>query len=838
MTMLGGVGSRPDNFPSALSTHHYKKDEEKRIRSEVYACGLLLDKLQSASSTSRNLHQYRDRIKALQLHITQSKALLAASPPPTPEEIALPVLQMIERIYKKYTQDPSSKEALSQAINELPTAFRYNIEGMVYALHPQRRNVKHWGREALKANPQLLFTLKDITTGETIFSKINQVALSQLSLTTRPDLHNYLGAHLKGDGAVFRVYAPNAKSVALQLTPASSHTPGLIPMTRVEGSGVWEIDVRDIRDGQTYWFAVEGADGKVRYKADPFAFEAVEKRDRVFRHESIVRQRDNFTWSDRDWMSKRKQGQKTLNIYEMHVTAWDKVQNYAELAERLAKYCKELNYTHVELMGLLSHPCQGSMGYQVTNYFAPNFRLGSLSEIKAFINCLHRQGIGVVLDFSSAHFAVDGFALERFDGTPLFEKIYPLYQHHHGNYHPQWKSYEFKFDSSWVRDFLASSVMYWLEDLHIDAVRFDAVSNTLAKNYARGWGHYIPNHKGGHEDFDGAKFFREMNAALHAKYPEVVLIAENSSYTPHLKKPASQGGLEFDLDWNFSRQADFLQFFSTPFDKREKHWYWIENAIKVDGRSSLTVSSHDEFSHGKKSLLRKMPGAMAQKFAGSRLYHSMLYSVPGRGVMSCMGTEFAQPEEWSRGFIHPKSGVRPVQWEVLKDRSHRGVLSMVRDLGALYLQESSLHSLTPVQHLDTSDKRNCVARYIRHAPGGRRLLFIHNFSPNTIERYRVPIPGQPSLYASEIFNSDQARYGGSGVGNPRITVANKSLAIRLPALSTLIIELGDTPFNTAPVRRSFQVIERPQWEQLFSNIFRSNVTRKSWPLTAQANAKK
>ncbi|MBS3903125.1 MAG: alpha amylase C-terminal domain-containing protein [Anaplasmataceae bacterium] len=777
-----------EHCPGVLHLRHFNSDERRRLSYELKSSKVLVKALEPLTSQ-------KEKVKTLKGHIKKLESTLEASSSQylSIEEIQLSLLKI--EIIQQQCLIANNKRSLLATIDTLPRKVQKILEDMVFASLPNPRTYSHVkSSESLQSNPYLIVTLKQ--GDRTLLSRLEEIVSAQFPASPQLDLHHYLGAHLDDSGATFRVFAPHAKSVHLKLTYDGTRPSALQPMVKVPETGVWEIHVEGIQEGQTYRFSIHGADGKTRLKADPFAFESVEKRKDEFRHESIVRNTQSYRWTDQAWLQQRRQTpQKLPNILELHVAAWltdhkGSPPTYQELAHELVSYCQGMHYSHVELLGLLSHPCQGSMGYQATNFFAPNFRLGTLNDCKEFIDILHKGGIGVILDFPSAYFAVDPFCLERFDGTRLFEKHYPMYADPKASLHPLWKTHEFKYDSSWVRHFVSSCISYWTHELHIDGVRFDAVGNSLSKEYARRWGQYLPNHDGGHTDPHAEEFFRSMNSAIHARDPSILLIAENSVHAPKLKKSKKEGGLEFDLDWNFTRQADLLNFFHLPFDKRSKEWYRIVNAIKIDSHSSLTVSSHDEFSHGKHSLLDKMRGTLSQKFAHCRLYHSMLYSVPGRGVLTCFGTEFAQPREWTEGFLHPELGIPSIQWNAVKIKEHQGVQSLVQDLGALYLSEPSFQSSSAVQYLDASDTKNQVVRYVRHAPEGKRLLFVHNFSTRSLSNYRIPTQGQPVVTAKEIFNSDNISYGGTGILNPLISTKPKEVALTLPPLSTLIIELN------------------------------------------------
>ncbi len=795
------------SLPPIAVQSYFSKTEKDRLFREFQSCQILVNQLKEGLNQPRN-YRLQSKIVVLQKHIDRIKDSLQVddkllnSPVFSldPEEIQS-TDDKIAKIRKLLLNPfPKNSEA-AQLIRSLPKEIQEYLGKTVSSLSPIHDGANSAYRRLLR-KPNLLCTLRDHKK-HTLLDKIRHILSLQMPMThaINPRLDHYFGAHLGAKGTTFRVFAPHATSVSVRMKVEKGRFSTKV-LKNLPHTGVWEIYAAGIKKGCVYEYIIEGADGKTRYKTDPFGVEAVEYRGVTFRHQSVVCDRKKFQWQDRNWMQKRKeQPTRPMNILEIHPYVWKKPKdgkrlNYSSLADEMIAYCKKQNYTHVELMGLLNYPSENSMGYQVTNYFAPNFRFGTLDEFKKFISKLHKANIGVFIDFSSAHFPRDEFALPKFDGTPLFEKIYPMYSDPKKSLHPYWGNHEFKYESSWVQDFVASSVRYWCEELHIDGVRFDAVSNTIAKDYARKKGQYLPNLNGKAYDQDAAQFFSKMNSRIHEIVPGVLLMAENSSYAPTLKTPADRGGLDFDLDWGFYRQADIFHLMRTPFNKRSANLHLIKNAVTVNASSSLTVSSHDEFAHGKKSLLGKMPGTRQQKIAGCKLYHSLLYCSPGRGVLSCMGTEFGQPHEWTRGLLHPQLGIPSVQWDALEDVNHRGVHRLTRDLGALYLKEPALHSSRPVTFFDDSDRKNCVVRYIRRDPKGKKFLIVHNFSPSRLKNYAIPVPKLSFTSAKEIFNTDHVRYAGSGLSNPKVAIRKKKASpiaevlVHLPALSTLIIELS------------------------------------------------
>jgi len=652
----------------------------------------------------------------------------------------------------------------------------------------------------------------------------------------KTDLHKTFGAHPTWHGSTeFRVYAPNAKHVKVVLT-AYGEKQHFIDMQKGP-EGIWYCEAKWVGEGRTYFYEIETKDGKKIERADPFAVNSI-PQDNPFRHESVVRDLGKYQWNDAVWMKERK-NKKFCNIYENYPTFWKRPNgrpmSYVELAdennpESLLSYCKKMGYTHVQMMGILEHPQDQSWGYQVTGLFAPTSRLGTPQEFKLLVDKFHQHGIGVILDWVPAHFAVDEFGLGNFDGTALYEHSNPL-----RGKHPEWGTYNFDFEKEYVRNFLYSSAKFWLEEMHIDGLRVDAVASMLYHNYARKGG-FLPNHKGGATNLEALLFFRELNTMVKECFPGVHVIAEESSGFNNLtadpqNKFLSGRGVGFTSKQSIGGQHDILfDYLYTPFEERKARHPIATKAISaVDGNEkTVMLFSHDEFSQGKGTLFSKMQGDIWRKFAGIRAATGFLMTRPGH-KSNFMGNEIGQKTEWSwrhllaigkaKNHRHdcekknddecPYYPAEPqlssVEWEALKGEQgmyHQGVQKMVQDLNRVYLNNPALwgDDETSLKWIDGNDENNqAISFHRRDETTGQQVAVVHNFSPQAIENYEIILP-DPSyapeldklVEVREIFNSDKREYGGSGVENSHVEIIRDlkgraiKLRIRLAPLATMI----------------------------------------------------
>ncbi|MBS0634275.1 MAG: 1,4-alpha-glucan branching protein GlgB [Verrucomicrobia bacterium] len=598
-------------------------------------------------------------------------------------------------------------------------------------------------------------------------------------------LHRQMGGrlcHHQGvDGAKFTVWAPSAKSVSL--VGDFNHWDGRTnPMRSLGGCGVWELFVPGLKAGEKYKFEVHTQAGELFIKADPYALSS-ELRPR---NASVLAEIDRFVWTDEEWVQKRPHLTKNrpISIYEVHLGSWKKKDgqflNYRELAHELATYCCDMGYTHVELMPLSEHPLDESWGYQVTGFFAVTSRFGTPTDFQYFVNHMHNQGIGVIMDWVPGHFPRDDFSLGNFDGTCLYEHADPKQ-----GLHPHWSTLIFNFGRKEVSNFLIASALVWCDLYHIDGLRVDAVASMLYLDYGREDGCWVPNIYGGKENLDAIEFLKHANSAIHTNYPGVVTFAEESTSFNGVSQPLESGGLGFDFKWNMGWMNDTLRYIEKePIFRVYHHNDLTFGLLYAFSEHFVLVFSHDEVVHGKKSMLSKMPGDMWQKFANLRLLLSYQMCQPGKKLVF-MGTEIGQWNEW-----YCKA---EVEWLLLEYPTHKGLQTCVKELNHLYQNEKALwaddFSPNGFEWVDFRDEKNSVISYVRKGEG-QSLLCIHNFTPSYHHEYLLHIRGVKSV--EEIFNSDEVRYGGSGkVREPVKILQDKNdapyaLMMSLAPLSTTI----------------------------------------------------
>ncbi|WP_256069429.1 MULTISPECIES: 1,4-alpha-glucan branching enzyme [unclassified Streptomyces] len=606
-------------------------------------------------------------------------------------------------------------------------------------------------------------------------------------------LWHVLGAEPMTHGGVtgtrFSVWAPNARGV--RLAADFNFWDGVaFPMRSLGSSGVWELFVPGVGPGTAYKYEITRPDGSRGMKADPMA-RATEQPPATA---SVVTE-SSYTWQDDAWLARRADTpahRAPLSVYEVHLASWRPGLNYRELAEQLPAYVAELGFSHVELMPVAEHPFGGSWGYQVTSYYAPTSRLGSPDDFRFLVDALHRAGIGVIMDWVPAHFPKDEWALARFDGVPLYEPSDPRRAEH-----PDWGTLEFDFGRTEVRNFLVANAVYWCEEFHIDGLRVDAVASMLYLDYSREGGDWLPNEYGGRENLDAVAFLQEMNATVYRRCPGVVTIAEESTAwdgvtrATHHVGPTGFGGLGFGLKWNMGWMHDSLDYMShAPVHRKFHHNEMTFSMVYAYSENYVLPISHDEVVHGKGSLVNKMPGDWWQQRANVRAYLAFMWAHPGKQLLF-MGQEFAQGSEWS----HDKG---PDWWLLDETYSaaadHRGVRDLVRDLNAVYASTPALWQLDTdpagFAWVDGGAAEDNTFSFLRYDAAGEPLLCVSNFSPVVREGYRL---GVPEGVWAQVLNTDQARYGGSGVeaDNPLKSEPSAwhgrphSIQVTLPPLATV-----------------------------------------------------
>jgi len=584
-------------------------------------------------------------------------------------------------------------------------------------------------------------------------------------------------AHLDGvDGVRFAVWAPNAREVRVagdrwSWVPADG--PALAPV----GSGVWAGFVPGMAAGDLYKFAIRH--DAWRLHADPLA-RWTETPPRTASR--VVESR--YAWQDAGWLAERAghdPRERPVSVYEVHLGSWRPGLGYRELADALIEYVGGLGFTHVEFLPVMEHPFGGSWGYQVTGYYAPTSRFGHPDDLRYLIDRLHGAGIGVILDWVPAHFPRDGWALARFDGTPLYEHGDPL-----RGEHPDWGTLVFDFGRSEVRNFLVANALYWLEEFHVDGLRVDAVASMLYLDYSRSHGQWRPNAHGGREHLEAIAFLQETTATAQKLHPGILMIAEESTAWPGVTAPTAEGGLGFDLKWNMGWMHDSLQYMhEQPIHRRYHHGELTHSLSYAFGERYLLPLSHDEVVHGKGSLLGRMPGDRAAQLANLRAFLAYQWAHPGKQLLF-MGGEFAQPSEWSEA--------RGLDWTVLDEAGHRGVHRLVGELNRVYREHGALweQDASPAgfEWIAADDAAENVVAFLRWSRGGHALAAVFNLS-GAARDHRLALPSTGRW--REALNTDAREFGGGGEGNLGSVraepVAHRgrpaSAIVHLPALSAI-----------------------------------------------------
>ncbi len=575
-------------------------------------------------------------------------------------------------------------------------------------------------------------------------------------------LYDKLGSHpatVNGTaGYQFAVWAPNADYVSV-VGDFNAWDRGANPMHAMGSSGVWGGFIPGVKSGTCYKYHIAAPGGFVAEKTDPFAFTC-----EIPPKAAAVTWDLTYQWSDADWMANRKAKSahdKPVSIYEVHLGSWMREAdppyhslNYRDVAPKLAAYCRDMGFTHVELLPITEHPFFASWGYQTTGYFAATSRYGTPQDLMFMIDTLHQYGVAVILDWVPSHFATDAWALSKFDGTGLFE-----HTDARQGFHPDWGSYVFNYSRHEVRSFLLSSALFWLDKYHIDGIRVDAVASMLYLDYSRKAGEWIPNQFGGRENIDAVNFLRRFIEEVYRHFPDVQTYAEESTAWPMVSRPTYVGGLGFGYKWDMGWMHDTLKYFALDPIHRKHHQNDLTfRMLYAYNESFVMPLSHDEVVQGKGPLWDKMAGDEWQKFAGLRLMFAYQWGMTGKKLIF-MGDEIAQRQEWR----HDQS----IDWHLLKHEPHKGVQAVVRDLNKLYAAEPALHELDNqpggFEWIDCTDAANSVICCLRKSKGDDVIVMAFNFTPVPRHNYRVGVPG-PGSWA-EVMNTDAGVYGGTNVGN-------------------------------------------------------------------------
>jgi 1,4-alpha-glucan branching enzyme len=626
-----------------------------------------------------------------------------------------------------------------------------------------------------------------------VFTLFSDFDLELFASGFHSQLYEKFGAHpTKKDGkkgVYFSVYAPAAKEVSIIGDFNSWNGEEHKLFVQWNGTGIWEGFIPGLKINQLYKFRIlSNHDNIVREKADPYA----RKCEMPPKSASVIATND-YKWKDAKWMKKRHMHnslEAPYLVYEVHIGSWKKKEHgtrslhYTELADELVSYVKEMGYTHVELMPVMEHPYYPSWGYLCTSYFAPTARYGDPEELKALVDAFHQADIGVILDWVPAHFPDDESALAMFDGSALYE-----HPDRAKGFHPDWNSLIFNFEREQIRSFLLSSAHFWLDEYHIDGLRVDAVASMLYLDYSREDGEWTPNIHGGNEYLAAIDFIKELNKSVYGRFPDVQMIAEESTAFSGVTRPVHEGGLGFGMKWMMGWMNDTLEYFSKDPIHRKYHQGDISRSLTYAFSENYVLPlSHDEVVHGKESIVTKMPGDEWQRFANTRLLYLYMYTHPGQKLLF-MGNDIGQTTEWNVDESLP--------WHLLDYEPHKGLQQFIKSLNAFFKKEKTLYtdnySPSGWEWIDYSDGENSVLAYIRKG-GGEELIVVCNFTPRVMTDYRIGVNHKGTY--EEVFNSDDPEFWGSSVNNKagvesdsiRSHHRNESINLSIPPLGGIILK--------------------------------------------------
>ena len=626
------------------------------------------------------------------------------------------------------------------------------------------------------------------------------------------DVYEKFGAHpmtIDGvKGTYFAVWAPHARRVSV-VGDFNMWDGALNPMQMMQTSGIYELFIPDVAPGAVYKYQILTRDGEILYKADPYGNQCQVRPDNA----NVVADLTGYKWKDTDWIENRRQQtretelKKPMAIYECHLGSWKKkiedsdfgFYTYRELAKMLCDYVKKMGYTHVELMGIAEYPFDGSWGYQVTNYYAPTSRYGSPEDFMYFVDHMHANGIGVILDWVPAHFPRDAHGLGRFDGMPLYE-----HPDSRRGEHPDWGTYIFDFGRNEVSNFLTANALFWVEKFHVDALRVDAVASMLYLDYGKQDGQWLPNKDGGNENYDAIELLRKINTVMEERNPGAFLIAEESTAWAGVTAPASMKGLGFLYKWNMGWMNDFLEYMKMdPYFRSFNHNRLTFSLSYTYAENYVLVISHDEVVHLKCSMLNKMPGVEKDKFANLRTAYGFMYGHPGKKLLF-MGQEFGQLREWSEA--------RSLDWFLLDQPLHKKMQKWVADLNHMYTTYDACYyndnNQMGFEWTKVDDANTSIIAFVRRGKTVKdQLLFVCNFVPVERKDYWIGVPCLTEY--EEIINSDAKIYGGSGTKNGKVK-AFEEKCDRMPyAISIDIAPLSMMVFRYDYVDKKQAVVDAP-----------------------------
>ncbi len=593
---------------------------------------------------------------------------------------------------------------------------------------------------------------------------IDPIDISRYNEGEHYEIYEKLGAHpmvVDGvSGTLFAVWAPNAERVSV-VGNFNNWDGRRYPMRKLDYSGIFELFIPGDFLDEIYKYEIRSKTGQVFMKSDPYAFSSEVRPANASRVVEL-----NYTWQDSDWMKERDGVKKSsesspMNIYEVHLGSWKRPKdgreflNYKEIALQLSAYMKEMGYNYVELMPVMEHPYDPSWGYQITGYYAPTSRYGTPQDFMGFVDYMHKQGIGVIIDWVPAHFPKDAHGLGRFDGSPLYENADPM-----RGEHPHWGTYIFDYERNEVRNFLVANALYWADKYHVDGIRMDAVASMLYLDYGRGPGQWRPNRFGGNENLEAIAFIKEVNQKMEERFPGVMMIAEESTAWPMITHPVSEGGLGFDYKWNMGWMNDFLQYIKLdPLYRKYHHNELTFSMVYAYSEKFILVLSHDEVVHEKGSMIDKMPGGYEDKFSNLRTSFGYMMTHPGKKLLF-MGQEFAQFKEFNES--------DELDWSLFEFDAHTYVQDYMKALNRLYQTEPALYQLDDSPEgfawINETDANRSLLSFERRGRNEKdTLVIICNFTPVTHKNYKLAVPTEGRW--KEIFSSDAARFGGEGINN-------------------------------------------------------------------------
>lgn len=613
---------------------------------------------------------------------------------------------------------------------------------------------------------------------------------------THYEIYKLMGAHptkQKGkDGVYFAVWAPRAQEVAV-VGDFNGWDPNKNIMKCDNDMGIYQLFIPGVKSGDLYKFCITSPSGELLYKADPYANYAEKRPGNASRVYDIT----NFKWNDSVWMKNRQNydvNKNAMSIYEVHPGSWrkhpqnehdeDGFYNYRELAHSLAEYVKDMGYTHVELMGIAEHPFDGSWGYQVTGYYAPTSRYGTPDDFQYFVNHMHKNKIGVILDWVPAHFPKDAHGLADFDGTPTYEYADPR-----KGEHPDWGTKVFDYEKNEVKNFLIANALFWMEQYHIDGLRVDAVASMLYLDYGRENGQWVPNKYGENKNLEAIEFFKHLNTVVLGRNKGTVMIAEESTAWPKVTAHPEEGGLGFSLKWNMGWMHDFLEYMKLdPYFRQYNHHKMTFSLTYAYSENYVLVLSHDEVVHLKCSMINKMPGLGQDKIENLKVGYSYMLGHPGKKLLF-MGQEFGQYQEWSEA--------RELDWYLTAESSHRELRDYVKELLKMYKKYPALyatdHTEGAFEWINADDASRSIYSFIRKSPTGRNnLLFVINCTPVARDDYRVGVPKKKQYRL--VLNSKDPKFGGDVPVEKTVYMAQKkecdgrefSFAYPLPAYGVAV----------------------------------------------------